>query len=107
VRADHVGVDGEGVAVAGGVVHDDVDAQLLLEEDGHRQRRHAHLGRRAVTDVDGVDAGVPQQARAGHGLLRLDAVRRVDLDRHHEAPGLDLLPEGRLDGGHGRGGRGV
>ena len=102
VRADHVAVNRHRVAVAGGVVHDDLDADLALEQHGHRERRHADLRRRAVADVDDVDAGVLEELRALDRLARAEPVRRVHLHGDDEAPGLELLGEGEgLGGGFG------
>ncbi len=101
--ADHVGVDGQGVAVAGGVVHDDLDAELALEEDGHGEGGHAHLGGGAVADVDGVDAGLLEEGGALQDLARAQAVGRVHLRADDEAAGGQLLAQGGGLGGDVRG----
>ena len=99
VGANHVGVDGQGVAVAGGVVHDDLDAELTLEEDGHRQGGHADLGGGAIADVDGVYAGVLEEGGALEDLAGAQAVGRVHLGADDEAAGGQLLAQGDRLGG--------
>ena len=50
VRAEQVGLDAEQVAIAAGIVEQRLDARLLLDQHGERQRAQARAGAQAVRE---------------------------------------------------------
>src|SRR3990170_2011375 len=103
VSADHIRVDGQGVTVASGVMHDDFEAEFPLEEDGHGQGGHADLGGGVIADVDGVHAGLLEQGGALEGAAGAQAVGRGHLRADDEAAGGQLLAQGGPPGGDVKG----
>ena len=82
--AQQVGLDGEQVAVAAGVVQNRLNAGVLLDLDAEALRAHAGRGARRIGHVDGMDAELGQDARAFDFLDAVDAAGRDDFDQGDE-----------------------
>ena len=94
MRAEEVRHLREQVPVAAAHVEDRLDAVAPQQQRAERDVRHARHRARRVGDVHDVDAAVEQHLRARERLRRVEAGRRVHLDRDHEFPGRDLRGEG-------------
>ncbi len=86
----------EQVPIAAGVVQQRLDARLLLDEHGQRQRAQPRAGALAVRNVDDVDAVALQLAGALDRRLRLEAARRQQLDATTNASARELAGQARL-----------
>ena len=71
----------------------DVDADLLFDHQCQREGAHADPRHGAVTDVDGVGAGVLDELSPGDALGGIEPARWVDLNADHEGPGREPLRE--------------
>ena len=86
----------EQVAIAARVVQQRLDARLLLDQHGERQRADARAGALAVGNVDDVHAADLQPPRPFHHLLGLIAARRQQLDGDDERAARHRVGEPRL-----------
>ena len=88
MRAEEVGLNAEQVPVSTGVVEQCLDAGLLLNQNGQRQRADTRAGPQAVGDVDDVDAPDLQLPRSFDDFVCTIAAWRNQLDRGNKcAPG--------------------
>jgi hypothetical protein len=95
VRAEQVGLHPEQVPIAAGVLEHGLDARVLLDEHGERERAHARPAR-TFRDVHHVHAADAQHARAGEHVLTRVAARRRQLDDRDEAAAGERVREERL-----------
>ncbi len=107
MRPQQLRLERHQVAVPGGDVDDALEVQRVLDAEGDRHRAHADPRHRGVGDVDGVRAGLPEQAGGVERAVDPDAARRVDLDRDHESarrrgPGRASIRGPRSVGSGGR-----
>ena len=84
VGAQQFALDAEDIAVAAAEVVDRLDAGLLLNQLAGDLGAHAGAGARAVGDVDGVDAVLGAQFRAGDLAGGVHAARRQNLHERDE-----------------------
>ncbi len=79
MRSQCVGLNAQHITIAGTVVEEDVDAHLLLQEGGERERAHAARYPRAVGNVDCVHSPCQEKLRAFHLLGGVAALGRNNL----------------------------
>jgi len=98
--AQQVGLDGEYIAVAAGVMENRLDGSMLLNLDADALRAHAGRGVRRVGHIDGVDAELGEHPRSLDLLRAVDAARRNNLNQGYEtasaikAPTRERAPSG-------------
>jgi len=62
--SEQIGLNGQNIAVAAGVMKDGFDGGVLLDLDAEALRAHTGRGARRIGDIDGIDAEAGEEARA-------------------------------------------
>ena len=84
VGAEQIGLDAEQIPIATGIMEYGLDAGLLLDQNGERERADMRACPKPIGDADDVDAAALERAGALKSRGAVVAARRQELHRDDE-----------------------